>query len=592
MNLFGFNLKMFGRRQMATHPSLMDIPDSMGGNDQQSAYAAWDWFYRQMEVEAERRRRYETYYRMDLTDLVVMVADQYADDCTSTMPEIGHKVWFDSQSPEVMNALTGLHKGLQLDENAFAMVRQLALYGDDFERMVYARGKGVMGLQWGDPRKITRQEDKYRRLVGFKQEGMRFKQDKNQEVSWPWDYVHFRIMGKDRSSCYGTSIFHGAIRPWKQVMMAEDELLFYRLNRRYDRDHHYVDTGTNDEVEQTRILQRYMKRFRRQEHMDPNTKQYEFNFRPVSPSDDLFIPMHDESKTRVERVSGNPMAGEIRDIIYYLDKYFGSVKTPKEMFGFLGEDASLKPVDLKKKLTSQNIVYARAVQRVQHAYKTGLREIAEIHLDLLDNDPQSATYDYTQEGRDFKIKMEPVSYLAEYERLDLLQLRTSVASTMLQMTGQPPSISSYEMTYYILKNVLQFSEPEIGSMLQQAAAVPQQEHEEAHAKGEEKIKGNSSLQRLGDAMSPETEKKVGKYAHLLEAALSNPKLLRTMAQTELLFKNRPIEPTGDAHRRGALHENKEQILEDVADGQVQDSWADISVRPEGSTRDSDRLGHR
>lgn len=573
MNLFGFNLKMFGRRQLATHPSLQDIPaDQMGGNDTQSSYAAFDWFQRQMEVESERRRRYETYYRMDLTDIVTMVADQYADDCTATMPEIGHKVWFDTQSQPIMGALQGLHRTLSLDENAFSLVRQLALYGDDFERTVYARGQGIKAIQWADPRKVTRQEDKYRRIVGFKQEGMRFKQDKNQDVSWPWDYVHFRMMGKDRSNCYGTSIFHGAIRGWKQLMMAEDELLFYRLNRRYDRDHHYVDTGTNDEVEGRRILERYMKRFRRQEFGDPNQKQYEFNFRPVSPSDDLFIPVHEGSNTRVERVAGNPMAGEIRDLIYYLDKYFGAVKTPKEMFGFLGDDAQMKVLDLKKKLTSQNIVYARAVQRVQHAFKCGIRELAEIHLDLLDNNPESVQYDYTRPENEFKVKMEPVSYLAEYERLDLLTLRTNVATAMLAMPQEAANINGYELTAYVLKNVLQFSDVEVQAMLQQAAALPT-------ATGESKEHGgNDSLQRIGDAVtSPAVMAKVSKHAAILEAALKSPAVLKSIAQTKLLFENRNVEPSNDGTRRKAFKDVKDLVLEDVAGAGDQDGWSDLAA---------------
>jgi hypothetical protein len=584
MNLFGFNLKMFGRRQLATHPSLQDVPtDQMGGNDTQSSYAAFDWFQRQMEVEAERRRRYETYYRMDLTDIVTMVADQYADDCTATMPEIGHKVWFDTPSQPIMGALQGLHKSLSLDENAFSLVRQLALYGDDFERTVYARGQGIKAIQWADPRKIQRQEDKYRRIVGFKQEGMRFKQDKNQEISWPWDYVHFRMMGKDRSNCYGTSIFHGAIRGWKQLMMAEDELLFYRLNRRYDRDHHYVDTGTNDEVEGRRILERYMKRFRRQEFGDPNQKQYEFNFRPVSPSDDLFIPVHEGSNTRVERVAGNPMAGEIRDLIYYLDKYFGAVKTPKEMFGFLGDDAQMKVLDLKKKLTSQNIVYARSVQRVQHAFKAGIRELGEIHLDLLDNDPESTQYDYSRPENEFKVKMEPVSYLAEYERLDLLQLRTGVATALLQLPQVDPNINGYELTAYVLKNVLQFSDVEVQSMLQQAQAMPE-------SKESKELGGNDSLQRIGDAVtaSKTFAKLDSKHAAILEAALSNKAVLKSIAQTKLLFEHRNVEPGTDGSRRAAF-KNKDTpaVLEDVAGPGDQDGWADLaeaSRPPEGRPR--------
>lgn len=465
---FGWELNLSRRFGLDARPSMGNDPDDDDRNGgPRTDDERWQLFQKMMTIERDRERRYAIYRLMDNSDVVGMVADQLAEDASPIISGTTQRIRFNSGNKKIADALDLMRVNLEMDANSYSICREIALMGDDFERLVYARGRGVLGLLYQDCGDVSRVEDKFNKLVGYQQKQKKFKGEKKDATSYPWDFIHYRNLGKYRASKYGTSLFNNGIRPWKQLVMAVDEQLFYRINRRYSKDIHKIWTGSNDPVEQERYVKKYRDRYREQHTLNPQTKQFNHQYIPPSPSDDIFLGHgEEENPSDIIRVPGDVLAGTIDDMEYYLDMYFASVRMPKEMF--IPIKNSTIDFDKKKKLTSQNLVYARMVDRLQKCKMSGDRDLAEIHLTLLAEDPDDTSLDYRLPGNEFEIEMEPVSYLAEYERLDLLNLRYAVAGAAGAVAPTAENVDTYAWTRWIFENILQFKEYDLDKYTKEA----------------------------------------------------------------------------------------------------------------------------
>ena len=61
-----------------------------------------------------------------------------------------------------------------------------------------------------------------------------------------WQMLHFRILGDDKHSPYGTSQLESSRRIWRQLVMLEDAMMAYRIVRSPDRRVFYIDIAYID----------------------------------------------------------------------------------------------------------------------------------------------------------------------------------------------------------------------------------------------------------------------------------------------------------------------------------------------------------
>jgi len=546
MKLFGFNITLARKYDRDGHAAMGHDDDGHRGGKRSDA----DEFHRLQEYlkkHLDRKKRLDLYEKMDDTEVVAIVADTYAEDATGPMAEIGKKVAFKCENDNIRKALMDMSKQTALDELAFPIVRHMCVYGDDFERLVYATGHGIRAMQYANVKEVQRHQDRYGRLEGFEQQGQKFKnpESKDGKISYPWDYLHFRLFGKHRASIYGTSIFHHTVRPWKQLMLAEDEQLFYRLNRRPDRDAWFIDVGTSDEVEAWKIVKRFERRYKRHTFADPEGGSYDHQFNPLTPNEDIFLPLREGSQTRYEKMSGNPDAGDVRDIQFFLDKFFSTTGLPKEMFGMFTDNSGIQQLNPRQGYTTQSIRYARAVQRVQEAFKFGIRDMAEIHLALLDPNPESSKYNWRLDGQDFQVVMEPVSYLVEFNMLDLMNLRMSVAQSMAALFPNPAVLNERAWVKYIMTDVLQMPEAKAEGFLKSASDI---------AKAQDQFQFAHDIEAMGNAASLTEEHK----DMVLHALKTSPELREAVLQTKLLMDDSDIDNIRVSRQRVPLDTLKSQ----------------------------------
>ena len=176
-----------------------------------------EWFLKKFQLSSNRQERYRIFYDMDQFDLVQAVMDVYAEECTQKDYDKGRTVWIESKHTHMIEAGDSCLKNVLMEDRAFAIVRRCCLLGDNFRRTIYQAGKGVLGWKFADPAKVHRVEDKFDRLLGFREDGKTFRGARKYRLSWPWDYVHYRLMGKDDESQYGSSAVAPLFRCWRQL---------------------------------------------------------------------------------------------------------------------------------------------------------------------------------------------------------------------------------------------------------------------------------------------------------------------------------------------------------------------------------------
>ena len=383
---------------------------------------------RLFELGTDRNRRYEVFEEMDTYGLVSAILDVYAEEATQRDYDKGVSVWIDSRASHMVEAGQNCLHNCQVEDRVYPITRRMCKYGDAFQRLLYATEKGVLGWRFAKSIDVTRQEDKYGRLIGFQERGKLFRAGRR-DVSWPWDYVHFRLLGKDEESTYGTSLLQSIFQPWRRMVLTEEAILMYRLRRMPDRNLIMVNVGNMEEHAAMDYVNAFRKKLRKHEIVDPASPNYRKQYNPLTALEDLFLPLVEGREHRVETLSGAGNVGEVYDLDHFRDEFFGSAKVPKAYFGFEGD------INAKATLIQQDVRFARSAKRIQRASMYGLRQLLDIHFTLLGTAQDKERYNFRNPSNAYTVQMSPISYLDEFERLELVQLRFQIVDAMSNLAA-------------------------------------------------------------------------------------------------------------------------------------------------------------
>lgn len=460
----GFFTNLLQQFRRTEHPATADLEELDDGLEQVDGTNALDL----LKLDADRSKRIAVYDEMDSHGLVASVLDLYAEETTQADYDKQKRVWIESNSKEMVKQGDVCLTNLMLEDKITAIARRVAKNGDDFHRLIYDTGRGVLGWKNVKPAQVRRIEDAYGRLVGFAQEGKKFRQQTRGE-SWPWDYTHFRMLGKDDDDLYGTSMLEAMFRPWRQLALTEDALLQFRLRKTPDRNAVYVKVGTNDPTEAAHWLNHYRKKFRKSEFVDPASSNYRKQYNPMTPLEDVFLAVRDGDEVRIEPLTGAGNAGEVYDLEYFRDAFFGSARVPKAYVGFEGE------INAKATLLMQDVRFARGCKRLRTSLIRGIRNTLDIHYVL-----SGAVFDPTLPKNQYVVQMSPISYLDEFERLELVQLRFQILEAQMRVATDL-QLDTRVWASYILLNYAKLPEDLVLRLVTKTSAPANTSPEDANA---------------------------------------------------------------------------------------------------------------
>jgi len=383
-----------------------------GQSFKKKSYNPFEAIQTNIMANQSRAERYSDFDQMEFMPEIASAIDIYADEMT-TSNQFSPLVTVDCKNEEIKQILnTLLYKTLNVEYNLFSWTRTMCKFGDFFLYLdidEHLGVKSVLGLPSPEIERLEGEDESNPNYVQFQwnSAGITFEN---------WQIAHFRILGQDKYSPYGTSILEPVRRIWRQLQLLEDAMMAYRIVRAPDRRVFYIDVGNVSPQEVEQYMQKVITGMKRNQIVDPNTGRVDLRYNPMSIDEDYYIPVRGQNLTKIDTLQGGSFVGDIDDVKYLRDKLFSGLKIPQAYLA-RGEGQA----EDKTMLAQKDMRFARTIQRLQRVVVSELEKIAMIHL-------------YTIGFRNddllkFRLKLNNPSKLAELQEIEHFKAQLGVAAS-------------------------------------------------------------------------------------------------------------------------------------------------------------------
>ena len=403
---------------------------------------AHDLYTRTIYYDTDRISAHQDFRAMDQSPEIAAALNIIRDECI-TRGEKGKILDIFSENSRVKTVLEDLFfNRLDIDFSLKLWIRDLLKYGDFFLQLHIDKEEGIYGV-------MSLPTDEIHREEGFdgRTDDVRFRWETTGDIFEDWQIAHFRLLEDTRKLPYGRSILDPARKLWKQLQLAEDSMLVYRITRAPERRVFYIDVGNLEHDDVAQFIQQFQIQLKKQPIVDQRTGNINLKYNPMNVTEDYFIPMRADKSSRIETLPGASNLGDIQDIEYFQNKLFASLQVPKNYLNY-GES-----LPGGSTLSQQDLRFARTINTIQQAILAELKRIANIHLyfngfkDDIDN---------------FTLTLNNPSTQQELLKLETMKARLEVFKEMFSAEATSPV--SY---VWAMENILGFSKNEIKLILKQ-----------------------------------------------------------------------------------------------------------------------------
>jgi hypothetical protein len=371
-----------------------------------------------LSYQASRIELFRDYDTMDMDPIISSALDIYADECV-TKNELGEILVIHSSNDNIKQILYNLfYDILNIEFNMWSWTRNLVKYGDFYLKMYISPEYGVYMVEPISAYNVTRVENSdlsNKNYVKFQinlPEGGRLEELENYQVA------HFRMLSDSNFIPYGKSIIEGGRRVWKQLSLMEDAMLIHRVMRAPEKRIFKVDVGNIPPSEVDQYMQKLMDKMKKVPYIDERTGDYNLRFNLQNMVEDFYLPVRgSDSGTSIEPLSGMEFNG-IDDIEYLRNKMLAALKIPKAFLGY-EEDLSGKAT-----LASEDVRFAKTVNRVQRILISELNKIAMVHLYAQGYKDASLV--------DFTLELTNPSVIFEKEKISIWQEKVNLSKDMME----------------------------------------------------------------------------------------------------------------------------------------------------------------
>ena len=407
-----------------------------------------------LSYQAARMDLFRDYDTMDMDPILSSALDIYADECL-TYNEVGKMITVHSTNNNVKRILENLFDEiLNVRFNLWSWVRNMCKYGDFYLKLYVTPEYGIYMVEPISAYNVERIENSdpsNKRYVKFQ---LRPTDTSQAEILENYEVAHFRLISDSNFLPYGKSMIEGGRRVWKQLSLMEDAMLISRIMRAPERRIFYTDIGNIPPNEVDAYMQKMMDKMKKVPYIDEQTGEYNLRFNLQNMIEDYYIPVRGgDSGTKIDTLAGMEWTG-IDDLEYIKTKMMAALKIPK---AFLGYEEGISG---KATLASEDVRFARTIQRLQRIISSELSKIAIVHL-------------YAQGYRDeslvdFELELTNPSTIFEKEKIEIWQDKVSVSIDMVEN-----KFFSYKWIY---KNIFNMSEDDIKEVQEQVVEDAKQRY--------------------------------------------------------------------------------------------------------------------
>ncbi len=370
------------------------------------------------EIESLRKQMYLDYEMMDTDSIISSALDYYADECTTKTTD-GQLLVIKTDDDNVKKILHNLfYDVLNIEFNLWSWIRTTCKYGDFMLYLHLAEKYGVTTVTPIHPGLMIREEGIGEDIhnIRFKYEGDIGMQYSSSELE-QYEIAHFRLMTDTNFLPYGRSIIEPTRKEYKKLVLMEDAMLLNRIMRAPERRLFKIEVGNLAPEEVDSYIEEITREMKKTPYIDPETGDYNIRYNLQSMLEDYFLPVRGgDSGTTIETLDGLKNEGQIQDVDYIKDKVLASLKIPKSFLGF-GEESGGKA-----NLASEDIRFARTIERVQKIFVSELYKIAFIHLKIQGFD--------NEELLNFELELNSPSIIYERQKVDLMNEKINLVTNI------------------------------------------------------------------------------------------------------------------------------------------------------------------
>jgi len=382
-------------------------------------------FQKALQYEAARLPAYIDYEGMEYYPIISSALDLFMEEATG----IGNdgKMLNIYSNKERIKALLEefFYNVVNVNVNLPFWTRNLVKYGDNFVLLYGERKKGITHVK----QMVNYEIERFERVKDGKPL-VKFKERMTGDEFNVFEIAHFRLLGDDKYLPYGSSILNKVRRVFRQLVMAEDAMLTYRILRAGEKKVFRIDVGNIDEDDIEEYIYKVATKFKKTSQVNSNNGQIDYRFNILGNDEDYFLPVRNaNTQTGIDTLPGASNLDQIQDIEYLRDNLFVGLGIPKPFLSF--QDAS----GAGKNMAQFDIRFSKKVNRIQQGVIQELNKMAMIHLYLLGYSNEDLT--------DFTLTLTNPSTQQDLLKAELLREK---AQTYTELTRGENGISAMSHT--------------------------------------------------------------------------------------------------------------------------------------------------
>lgn len=330
-------------------------------------------FQKALQYEAARLPAYMDFEGMEYYPIISSALDLFMEEAT-TIGTNGKMLNIYSSKERIKSLLEDFFNNtVNVNVNLPFWTRNTVKYGDNFVMLYGEKGQGITHVK----QMVNYEIERLERVQNGKP-FVKFKERMTGDEFNAFEIAHFRLLGDDKFIPYGSSILNKIRRVFRQLIMAEDAMLTYRIIRAGEKKVFKIDVGNIDEDDIEEYMYKVATKFKKSSQVNYSDGQIDYRFNIVGNDEDYFLPVRNSnSQTGIDTLAGASNLNDINDIEYLRDNLFIGLGIPKPFLSF--QDAS----GAGKNMAQFDVRFAKKVNRIQQAMIQELNKMAMIHLFLL-----------------------------------------------------------------------------------------------------------------------------------------------------------------------------------------------------------------
>ena len=378
-----------------------------------------------MSYQQVRADLFRDYDSMDHDPIISTALNIYADESTAKN-EMGDVLKIHCADENIKQILNNLfYDILNIEYTLWPWTRNLVKYGDFFLQLEVAPELGIINViplsvyevarienfDMDNPQRVKFVYSPYTNPYGGSHSTNK-KEYENYEIA------HFRLHSDSNFLPYGKAMIEGGRRVWKQLTLMEDAMLIHRIMRAPEKRIFKIDVGNIPPTEVDNYMQRIINSSKKTPFIDEKTGDYNLKYNIQNLIEDYYMPVRgSDSGTTIDTLKGLEY-NMIDDINYLKGKLLASLSIPKAYIGY-EED-----VNGKGTLASQDVRFAKTIERVQRVLISELTKIAIVHLYAQGMD--------SADDLDFSLELTLPSKIYEQEQVELYTAKVQLLQQMQQ----------------------------------------------------------------------------------------------------------------------------------------------------------------